>query len=208
MIQPIIPGKESKSIETFVLQRVAPVVNHSPPQAPPQSAPALNAEAGAEGTMHVNTQSATSSSVAGSTVSQSMLSNPLTASITSQTTTPQASRNYSVSNLSAMVDEKHANEVAATQAGVAMEVQSALGVASASAATAKGPPVPPKPVTLQLVPVEIEDGKTLYVSVLIKRDNRRKHNSHAWFLSSFAPSYDRSVPKHCLFVCSQPLIWV
>ncbi len=43
---------------------------------------------------------------------------------------------------------------------------------------------------LQLIPVEIYPGESLFCSVLIKRDNRRKHNSHAWFLSGFAPAYE------------------
>jgi cellulose synthase/poly-beta-1,6-N-acetylglucosamine synthase-like glycosyltransferase len=33
---------------------------------------------------------------------------------------------------------------------------------------------------------------SLKVSVLIKRDNRRKHNSHEWFLYTFAPLYCKS----------------
>jgi cellulose synthase/poly-beta-1,6-N-acetylglucosamine synthase-like glycosyltransferase len=38
--------------------------------------------------------------------------------------------------------------------------------------------------------VKIDDDKSLKISVLIKLDNRRKHNSHAWFLETFAQEMD------------------
>lgn len=38
--------------------------------------------------------------------------------------------------------------------------------------------------------IEIAPGKTLDVSFLIKTDNRRKHNSHEWFLEGFAHGQD------------------
>ena len=41
----------------------------------------------------------------------------------------------------------------------------------------------------ELIPIEVSPGIKLKVSVLIKRDNRRKHNSHEWFLYTFAPLY-------------------
>jgi chitin synthase len=34
--------------------------------------------------------------------------------------------------------------------------------------------------------VKIDDNKSLKISVIVKLDNRRKHNSHAWFLETFA----------------------
>jgi len=33
----------------------------------------------------------------------------------------------------------------------------------------------------------------LHVSLMVKRDNRRKHNAHIWFLASFAPFYNSKV---------------
>lgn len=38
--------------------------------------------------------------------------------------------------------------------------------------------------------VNIGDDKNLKISVMIKLDNRRKHNSHAWFLETFAPEME------------------
>ncbi|CAM5999648.1 unnamed protein product [Sphagnum balticum] len=43
----------------------------------------------------------------------------------------------------------------------------------------------------ELVPLEF-GSRHLKISVLVKRDNRRKHNSHEWFLYAFAPVYSRS----------------
>jgi hypothetical protein len=40
--------------------------------------------------------------------------------------------------------------------------------------------------------VNVTRSVKLKVSVLIKRDNRRKHNSHEWFLYTFAPLYCKS----------------
>lgn len=38
--------------------------------------------------------------------------------------------------------------------------------------------------------VNITNDRCLKVTVLIKQDNRRKHNSHAWFLNGYAPEMD------------------
>jgi len=38
--------------------------------------------------------------------------------------------------------------------------------------------------------VDIGPNMKLKVTILIKRDNRRKHNSHEWFFQSFCPSYN------------------
>ncbi|KNC71366.1 hypothetical protein SARC_16095 [Sphaeroforma arctica JP610] len=35
----------------------------------------------------------------------------------------------------------------------------------------------------QLVPVKFHDGRSLNLCLLVKRDNRKKHNSHEWFFS-------------------------
>jgi Chitin synthase len=37
--------------------------------------------------------------------------------------------------------------------------------------------------------VQVVPGKNLKLSVLVKRDNRRKHNSQAWFLEAFVPQH-------------------
>mmetsp|Transcript_23773 Transcript_23773/g.65946 ORF Transcript_23773/g.65946 Transcript_23773/m.65946 type:complete len:1256 (-) Transcript_23773:244-4011(-) len=41
-----------------------------------------------------------------------------------------------------------------------------------------------------LAPVDVGPGKAMYVSCIIKYDNRRKHNSHEWFLRAFAQQYE------------------
>lgn len=38
--------------------------------------------------------------------------------------------------------------------------------------------------------VKIDENKSLKISVMVKLDNRRKHNSHAWFLETFAQEMD------------------
>lgn len=38
----------------------------------------------------------------------------------------------------------------------------------------------------KLAPVEIAPGKFMRVTLLVKRDNRRKHNSHEWFFRAFS----------------------
>lgn len=54
-----------------------------------------------------------------------------------------------------------------------------------------------------------KNGKSLYISLLIKVDNRKKHNSHEWFLKAFLPTYNSefmfltdcgtAFNKHCFF---------
>mmetsp|Transcript_878 Transcript_878/g.2656 ORF Transcript_878/g.2656 Transcript_878/m.2656 type:complete len:708 (+) Transcript_878:298-2421(+) len=60
----------------------------------------------------------------------------------------------------------------------------------------------------ELVPVELSNGRSLLVSALIKLDNRRKHNSHEWFLRAFSLTYPAkylfftdvgtTADKHCI----------
>jgi cellulose synthase/poly-beta-1,6-N-acetylglucosamine synthase-like glycosyltransferase len=40
-----------------------------------------------------------------------------------------------------------------------------------------------------ILPVPISPGCHLRVTVVIKGDNRKKHNSHEWFLQGFAEAY-------------------
>jgi cellulose synthase/poly-beta-1,6-N-acetylglucosamine synthase-like glycosyltransferase len=42
---------------------------------------------------------------------------------------------------------------------------------------------------IELAPIEFEPGQHLLCSLLVKRENRKKHNSHDWYLRSFAPFY-------------------
>jgi cellulose synthase/poly-beta-1,6-N-acetylglucosamine synthase-like glycosyltransferase len=75
----------------------------------------------------------------------------------------------------------------------------------------KGETVQTETSTGELCPVEIYPNEWMLLSVLIKRDNRRKHNSHYWFLheAGFASAYNSDFvfltdcgtlyDRHCLF---------
>lgn len=41
----------------------------------------------------------------------------------------------------------------------------------------------------EVVPVMISPGKWMNITVIVKLDNRRKHNSHQWFLAGFGEAY-------------------
>jgi len=60
----------------------------------------------------------------------------------------------------------------------------------------------------EVVPVSIAPGRDMMVSTLVKFDNRRKHNSHEWYLRAFGKQYPSrymyltdvgtTADKHCL----------